>query len=806
VCLSKAFLADMARQQTGHAMFDPEDRKGLWLYSLYCTQFELHNRDTMMSAFKRKRGLEKRIRKAQYKTDRTEDPSFFNFGKHADVNRLGALLKTDVVVYWTSNLAKAKHLEPWHDFRALTAATARSNVVYYVIAKDGRMSRASRCLDAFIARPMFFASREVDVRNCFSKALDDLVDDDSRRSLPPTGTYRRLADLEQSARLFSSMVVEEFAPVRAIIFVTYCKNLLGKFSNNHFKRRCAPKNCVYNRLFTLGPRLVTKADVLASQIVVVYCERVLALPNPEHERYLKEELSKGYQDYPADQPADENYQGIPRLSRAHVEAAAEIHRRKRAKALKIRRLRFRQKQRQRRREYLRTRAPQLVLSSSEDEDDECELEEEEEDVKLVPKICRCSLCHERSDFDHNMSLHGPEQLCTVQLDIRDLLEMLGMDSPENLDALEHLCRLSVAAFDIESMTVRLDHEPKDDMYERVSYLGGPSTRPEKKQKPCMLAHMDSLHEPGDMAVFTLQGDDEHDIYDMFKQYWKHIKERHQLLIETKKRLARPIVLVLEEFRKAHFAYCALHPVAGEDDEEHRRRVLKAYRATLPGMLQCRLETLVTDCVVFSFYGSGYDQCLLRGYLVPYLFEKGEIPKLDGKGNKVSILRTRCGIVFRDVTKLLAPSTNLRNFGKLFNLEAVKAHFPFALLDSVEKFRLPRLPDDLASWKSDLSGPEITAQDVRHAQELFESAGCDNLGDYLKAYLKLDVEILFKATQEWRKHLYKLVGIDFVESRKYTISSLSNLAGGKYAVSQKHIGSFFPNNSQVYRLLREGMRG
>jgi hypothetical protein len=198
---------------------------------------------------------------------------------------------------------------------------------------------------------------------------------------------------------------------------------------------------------------------------------------------------------------------------------------------------------------------------------------------------------------------------------------------------------------------------------------------------------------------------------------------------------------------------------------------------------------------------------LESYLVPYLFEKGYGPKMEKRGNKVSNIKTRNGTSFRDITKLLAPSTNLRNFGKLFNLEQAKAHFPFGILTSVGVLNLPSLPSDPDSWKSDLTGGDkITREQISEAQELFDSAGCRNLGDYLRAYLKLDVVILYKATQEWRKTLKTYVGIDFVETGKYTISSLSNLAGLKSSASQQHIGTFFPNNSQVYRLLRNGMRG
>ena len=182
--------------------------------------------------------------------------------------------------------------------------------------------------------------------------------------------------------------------------------------------------------------------------------------------------------------------------------------------------------------------------------------------------------------------------------------------------------------------------------------------------------------------------------------------------------------------------------------------------------------------------------------------------MDKKGNKVGVITTNNGVAFRDVTKLLAPSTNLRSFGQLFNLKQEKAHFPFSMLNSVRALSISDFPHDLKMWKSDLSGagPSITRADVLEAKRLYDEAGCANLGDYLKAYLRLDVVILYRATQEWRGLLKKLIGIDFIECKKYTISSLSNLAGGKSREKNLCLGTFFPNNSQSYRLLRLGLRG
>lgn len=199
--------------------------------------------------------------------------------------------------------------------------------------------------------------------------------------------------------------------------------------------------------------------------------------------------------------------------------------------------------------------------------------------------------------------------------------------------------------------------------------------------------------------------------------------------------------------------------------------------------------------------------LLVSYLVPYLYEKRFYPKLERRGNKITTIRTRSNIVFRDITKLLAPSTNLRSFGKLFNLEQKKAHFPFAYLNSVQVLSETRLPQNPAAWKSDLSGSEkITIEDIGEAEKLFEAADCSNIGDYLRTYLELDVDILYLAGQEWRRQLKQFLGIDFIESGKFTISSLSNYAGHKCMAKHRRLGSYFPNNSQIYRLLRRGMRG
>ena len=225
------------------------------------------------------------------------------------------------------------------------------------------------------------------------------------------------------------------------------------------------------------------------------------------------------------------------------------------------------------------------------------------------------------------------------------------------------------------------------------------------------------------------------------------------------------------------------------------------------MCVCVCDQLREKKISFFCCSSGYDHILLQSYLVPHLFETKCRPKMEKRGNKVSAICTNIGVHFRDAVKLLSPSTNLRSFGKLFNLEQEKAHFPFGILRSVRVLENKELPRDPKLWKSDLTGSDpITEAEIEEAHQLFVKNGCQCLGDYLITYLKLDVVILYRALQEWRKSLKNLVAIDFIENHKYTIASFSNLAGLKLAAKNKRFGIFFPNNSQIYRLLRLGMRG
>ena len=431
----------------------------------------------------------------------------------------------------------------------------------------------------------------------------------------------------------------------------------------------------------------------------------------------------------------------------------------------------------------------------------------------IKKICKCPSCGGSTLYDDNMSRGGPEKLLTHKLILSELVKMLGAKSDDTDAILEQLSRLSLAAFDIESTTAPLDHLSDADSQMPLGEIDIASRGQQALavQKPIMLAHRDALmHSNEDCTVFTLESEGETGVYNLVKTYWKYVVHRRNRLKLAKQNLAQPLLELCEKYQQAYFEYAQNWRDPNIPNEKLEfKKVVSGWRHSIPGKLQSQIIRLINNFEIFSFYGSGYDHVLLQAYLVPYLFERKLRPQLEKTGNKIIAIKVKkLGINFRDVVKLLSPGTSLRQFGQLFKLTQEKAHFPFSMLTGLSALAIPELPASLSDWNNSLSlsKESLTQSDVDESIKLFKQNNCQCLGDYLKIYLKLDVDILFSATQGLRQMIAKEIGVDFVQSGNFTISSVSNLAGDRCSASNLQFGQFFPNNSAVYRLLRKGMRG
>lgn len=888
ISLSKALLNSLS-----------EHKNGFQIYTDYIKEFEMTHSNYNISALKRfPTAQQVKIHESDYKLSQPElEPNLFSFYSHSDVNRLARLLPTIdakvyqpdvdhfIVIYWCDRLTNTSMLEYFHDFRCLSPDApiqSNANVLFYLVTSEHNLYKIKNCANEFGLSPLdsfwmpnstekkspYFASSDsspiTTVRHLGGLIFDILFT--SGVTLLNTNVFQSIKTIDDLLNNETELRETIGAHLKLLLITTFCrlqvsdgstKNLrLKRLTAKNRKSRTAalsPSNTYFSTLCCIGGSDKKTANQLSKMseeqlnkdviIICLYAGGQMATTlNAAYSRQVLNTIIK---------PVNTEKNKVLHLD--DVTLFKKLNK---------------QHQHQQQQEQ---------NQSDEDDEDEDEDEDNETISYEFKKLCSCDSCANSTTYDINMSTYGPEQLITTSYTARDLLKILGQDSDENIRILDQLLDMSIAAMDIESMTVPLSADKPTSCafnYQTIEKDVSVEDHSLYVQKPIMICHMDYLSrdyrttsnsDPSTTKhiFFQSTNDDEASIYSFMKQYWLAVEERHQILCQQKYELSKPLWEIVHAYKNAHYKFhatwCEKYPRcctiesnnhdfhhqknydscsstsdsdmddnnSNEDmttscdnlmfDIKYRENIVeKSWKRSLAGQLAAELKRLISDYCIFSFYGSGYDHVLLEGYLLPFLYQQKQKPRMEKKGNKVLTIRTKSGVFFRDITKLLAPATNLASFGKLFNLEQVKAHFPFSYLDSVQKLLEPHLPTEIHFWTGELkvfsghlSEAEKTGQIqkiIAEAQQLFSLTKCQNVGDYLRYYLRLDVEILYQASQLWRQHLKDLIQIDFLEHRKFTISSLSFLANQRNMSSHRKIGTFSVNNSQVYRLLRQGMRG
>ena len=100
----------------------------------------------------------------------------------------------------------------------------------------------------------------------------------------------------------------------------------------------------------------------------------------------------------------------------------------------------------------------------------------------------------------------------------------------------------------------------------------------------------------------------------------------------------------------------------------------------------------------------------------------------------------------------------------FNLMCRKGVFPYEFVDSYEKLtEIKRLPEKKHFYNAYYE-EDIGNEDYRHAQNVWSSFDCKDLGEYSDLYLKTDVLLLTDVFESFRKlfrSLYKIEACHFV---------------------------------------------
>ena len=129
----------------------------------------------------------------------------------------------------------------------------------------------------------------------------------------------------------------------------------------------------------------------------------------------------------------------------------------------------------------------------------------------------------------------------------------------------------------------------------------------------------------------------------------------------------------------------------------------------------------------------------------------------------------------------------------------KGVFPYAYFDSMSKLDETSLPS-IDKFKNDLSGENCSLEDYSHAQLAWSQFNCQTFGDYMIAYLKLDVYLLTDIFQEFRRvaleedkldpvHFISLPAMSFRSALKMTKETIHLL-----------------QDPEMYNLFERGIRG
>ena len=129
----------------------------------------------------------------------------------------------------------------------------------------------------------------------------------------------------------------------------------------------------------------------------------------------------------------------------------------------------------------------------------------------------------------------------------------------------------------------------------------------------------------------------------------------------------------------------------------------------------------------------------------------------------------------------------------------KGIFPYSYFDSFSRLQELSLPPR-AVFRNDLSGEECTEEDYLFAQRAWQEFGCQNFGDYLMVYLKLDVLLLACVFEKFREKTLEQDGLDpvhFVSLPGLSFESAFKMSGERIELL---------DDLEMYTYFERGIRG
>ena len=164
-------------------------------------------------------------------------------------------------------------------------------------------------------------------------------------------------------------------------------------------------------------------------------------------------------------------------------------------------------------------------------------------------------------------------------------------------------------------------------------------------------------------------------------------------------------------------------------------------------------------------------------------------------------KTDLRITRRQYRRLWTSRTNARRLlnDKKFDLVTRKGVYPYEYMDSFERFDETCLPPQDAFYSS-LSDEGISEEDYKHAQEVWDTFDCRNIGDYHDLYLRSDVFLLTDVFENFRKTAMATYGLD--PAHYYTLPGYSWDA----LLKSTEVSLELITDPDMYLFIEKGLRG
>ena len=133
------------------------------------------------------------------------------------------------------------------------------------------------------------------------------------------------------------------------------------------------------------------------------------------------------------------------------------------------------------------------------------------------------------------------------------------------------------------------------------------------------------------------------------------------------------------------------------------------------------------------------------------------------------------------------------------LQSGKQFLPYEYIQHLNDLETTSIPPKYA-FNSMLKNSEISSENYNHVKNVWLSAGCRNLKDYLRYYLKCDVGLLADVYMNFRDTLFKLYGLDCLH-----YLTLPSIAMDAFLYSNM-MKLELVHDPQLYMLLSRNIRG